>query len=90
MPNAAVQMTNGHGTDVENKTEGAGGGKNDFSLFCDEPGYLNLIRYVLQHGARKGDRTGTGVISVFGTQARYSLRGETNMTINVSLTVHGS
>ncbi|XP_067257430.1 thymidylate synthase isoform X1 [Chanodichthys erythropterus] len=76
MPNAAVQMTNGHCTDGENKTEGACGGKKDFSLFCDERGYLNLVEYILQHGARKGDRTGTGVISVFGTQARYSLRDQ--------------
>lgn len=90
MPSAAEQMTNGHCTNVENKTEGAGGGKKDFSLFCDERGYLNIVEYILQHGARKGDRTGTGVISVFGTQARYSLRGETNMQITVSSTVHGS
>lgn len=43
--------------------------------FCDERGYLQQIEYIMQHGRRKGDRTGTGVISVFGSQARYSLRG---------------
>lgn len=50
--------------------------KASFSLFCDERGYLNQIEYILQSGVRKGDRTGTGVISVFGLQARYSLRGK--------------
>lgn len=50
--------------------------KSSFGLFCDEEGYLNQIQYILQHGQRKGDRTGTGVVSVFGSQARYSLRGE--------------
>ncbi|XP_031439708.1 thymidylate synthase [Clupea harengus] len=50
--------------------------KASFSLFCDERGYLNQIEYILQSGVRKGDRTGTGVISVFGLQARYSLRDQ--------------
>uniref|UniRef100_A0A673LB04 Thymidylate synthase n=1 Tax=Sinocyclocheilus rhinocerous TaxID=307959 RepID=A0A673LB04_9TELE len=73
---AAVELTNGHYADAENKTEDASGGKKDFSLFCDERGYLSLVEFVLQKGARRGDRTGTGtgVISVFGTQARYSLK----------------
>lgn len=37
--------------------------------------YLQQVRHILQHGHRKDDRTGTGTISVFGMQARYSLRG---------------
>ncbi|KAI1889136.1 hypothetical protein AGOR_G00175960 [Albula goreensis] len=36
----------------------------------------NDVEYILQHGTRKGDRTGTGVVSVFGSQARYSLRDQ--------------
>lgn len=43
-----------------------------------EPGeaqYLRQVRHILQHGHRKEDRTGTGTISVFGMQARYSVRG---------------
>lgn len=48
---------------------------NNCGFFCEERGYLDQIQYILQHGRRKGDRTGTGVVSVFGSQARYSLRG---------------
>jgi thymidylate synthase len=36
--------------------------------------YLSLVKEVMETGAEKRDRTGTGTISIFGVQRKYDLR----------------
>ncbi|ERE82569.1 thymidylate synthase-like protein [Cricetulus griseus] len=38
--------------------------------------YLGQVEHIMRCGFKKEDRTGTGTLSVFGMQARYSLRGQ--------------
>jgi len=73
------------------------GNKNERDSFCrkdifeeyhnsEEIQYLDLCRDILDNGVWRGDRTGTGTLSKFATQMRFSLRDNTNPLLTTKRT----
>lgn len=45
----------------------------EYKRVSEECQYLNLISNILLYGNRKADRTGTGTMSIFGTDVKIQL-----------------
>ena len=44
------------------------------SLYEGERAYLELLKYIMAHGIKREDRTGTGTLASFGHQLRFDLK----------------
>ncbi|RWS30504.1 thymidylate synthase-like protein [Leptotrombidium deliense] len=53
----------------------------------EELQYLDLVRQIVETGSKRDDRTGTGTLSIFGTQSRFSLANVYNGDVSLYLKV---
>ena len=66
------ETNNEDNNEVNNNSEILYKKDSDF-LNHEEENYLNLMLNIVQNGIERKDRTGTGTISLFGTQLKYDL-----------------
>lgn len=59
------------------------------SIVTQETQYIDSLKHILKHGVTKGDRTGTGTLSVFCQQLRFDLsKGEFPLFTSKEVTFH--
>lgn len=61
---------------IDSKTainNGPNSERNSTTMNNLDKNYQNLLQDILQNGVKKDDRTGTGVLSVFGRQFRHKM-----------------